>query len=222
MDTICCLNRLTFTAGTEGGKGSSRAFSANTRGNPSGVDPQSIATKYSNTRGWSSNSFWTPRDGHLILLFIGSGRRHLLVDPGLQRLLAGVHVINSLCLYQVTVVYNKGKPIHTSGLGVESASLAGTLQKSDSVAVCGIGAWASMIHAAAMVLAGESLQYVLAPGCPPLWELVHHGVIQQFQEGRRRCLAACLGERRGAAGRRFQASAFQLPLPLLWDQSKAA
>ena len=100
--------------------------------------------------------------------------------------------------------------------------MAGTLQKSDSVAICGMGAWASTIHTAAMVLAGESLQYVLAPGCPPLWEVVHHGVIQQLQEGRRRCLAACLGERRRAAGRRFQASAFQLPLPLLWDQSKAA
>ena len=157
MDTICGLNRLTFTAETEGGKGSSRAFSANTRGTPSRVDPRSIATKYSNTRGWLSNSFWTPRYGHLIILFIGSGRRHLLVDPGLQRLLAGVYVINSLCLYQVTVVYNKEKPIHTSGLGVESASLAGTLQKSDSVDVCGIGAWASVIHVAAMVLAGEFL-----------------------------------------------------------------
>ena len=47
-------------------------------------------------------------------------------------------VINSLCLYQVTVVYNKEKPIHTSGLGVESASLAGTLHKSDSVPFAGL------------------------------------------------------------------------------------
>ena len=39
MDINCGLNRLTFTAEMEGGKGSSRAFSANTRGNPSGVDP---------------------------------------------------------------------------------------------------------------------------------------------------------------------------------------
>ena len=76
------------------------------------------------------------------------------------------------------------------------------------MAVCGIGA-------VAMVLAGESLRYVLAPGCPPPWEVVHHGSKQQLQEGRRRCLAACLDERRGAAGTQFQASAFQLPLPLL-------
>ena len=35
-------------------------------------------------------------------------------------------------------------------------------------------------------------------------------------------IAACLGEQRGAAGTRFQASAVQLPLPLLMDQSLTA
>ena len=68
------------------------------------------------------------------------------------------------------------------------------------MAVCGIGAWASAIHAVAMVLVGESLRYVLAPGCPPPWKVVHHGSKQQLQEGRRQCLATCLDERRGAAG----------------------
>ena len=46
MDINCGLNRLTFTAETEGGKGSSRAFSANTRGNPSGIDPRPVAMKH--------------------------------------------------------------------------------------------------------------------------------------------------------------------------------
>ena len=51
MDINCGLSRLTFTAEMEGGKGSSRAFSANTRENPSGVDPRSVAMKHNNTSG---------------------------------------------------------------------------------------------------------------------------------------------------------------------------
>ena len=35
----------------KGGKGSSRVFSANTRGTPSGIDPRSVAMKHNNTSG---------------------------------------------------------------------------------------------------------------------------------------------------------------------------
>ena len=100
-----------------------------------------------------------------------------------------------------------------------SASSAGTPQRDDSMAVCGIGAWASAIHAVVRVLEGESLLLVSAPGCPLLWEVVLHGSRQQLQVGQRRSIATCLDERYGAAGRQFLASAFQLPLLLLEDQS---
>ena len=73
----------------------------------------------------------------------------------------------------VTVVFSREKSTHTSGLGVASASWAGILQRSDSVAVCGNGAWASEIRVAARVLASKFPSYVLAPGCPPPWEIVH-------------------------------------------------
>ena len=43
-------------------------------------------------------------------------------------------------------VYTREKPTHTSGLSAVSASWAGTLRWSDSVAVCGNDAWASAIR----------------------------------------------------------------------------
>ena len=47
---------------------------------------------------------------------------------------------HSILLFMpVTVVYSREKPTHTSGLGVVSVSLAGILQRSDSMAVCGNG-----------------------------------------------------------------------------------
>ena len=78
------------------------------------------------------------------------GHRHLLGTPGLQRLLAGVHHSSSSVYSRSSVIpclYHQ-KPIHTSGRGAGSTSSAGILQRSDSEAVCRIGAWASAIHAA--------------------------------------------------------------------------
>ena len=155
-----------FTAETEGGKGSSHAFSAK-RGKSKWCRSsiyRNEAQQYQgmvdlfllNTRGWSSISSvyreWASTSA-------GWPRSSTSSRRGF--------IINSLCSYQVTVVYIKEKLIHASGLGVESASLAGILQRSDSLAICRIGAWASSIHAVVMVLADESLQYVLSPGCLP-------------------------------------------------------
>ena len=193
----CGLYWLIFTAETEGGKGSSRAFSANERGKSKwyrssiyrneAQQYQGLVVQFLlNTKGWSSTSYvyreWASTSA-------GWPRSSTSSRRGF--------VINSLCSYQVTVVYTKEKLIHTSGLGVESASLAGTLQKSDSVAVCGIGAWASAIHGCGcdglgwpppweapvppirVWLAGMSIP-------PPSREVVHlDGVMQQLQEGRR-------------------------------------
>ena len=119
-------------------------------------------------------------------------------------------------------VYTREKPTHTSGLDVVNASWAGTLRWSDSSAVCGNGAWASAICVAARVLTSDFPQYILVLGCPLPWEVVHGDPRRLPPGGRRLWLAACLGERCGAAGIRFQASAVQLPLPLLRDQSLVA
>ena len=109
-------------------------------------------------------------------------------------------------------VDTREKPTHTSGLGVVSASWA----------VCGNGAWASAIRVAARVLTSDFPPYALALGCPLPWEVVHGDPRRLLKGGRRLWLATCLGERRGATGIRFQASAVQLPLPLLRDQSLVA
>ena len=96
-------------------------------------------------------------------------------------------------------VYTREKPTHTSGLGVVSASWAGTLRWSDSVAVSRNGAWASAIRVAARVLASDFPPYVLVLGCPLPWEVVHGDPRRLLPGGWRLWLAACLGERRGAA-----------------------
>ena len=83
------------------------------------------------------------------------------------------------CLYQVIndslfIPGEKGA-IHTSDHGVGSASSAGTLQKSDSCAVCVLGAWASTIHASGMILSSEYPPAIQSMGCPRPWEAVQHG-----------------------------------------------
>ena len=113
------------------------------------------------------------------------GHRHLLGKPGPQRLLAGIRHSCSSVYIRSSVIpcLQQQKLIHTSGRGVGSASSAGKLQRSDSWAVCGIGAWASTIHAAVRVLDSEFPPLVSSPGCPTSWEAVPHGSRQQLQEG---------------------------------------
>ena len=149
------------------------------------------------------------------------GHRHLLGKPGPQRLLAGIRHSYSSVYIRSSVIpcLQQQKLIHTSGRGVGSASSAGKLQRSDSWAVCGIGAWASTIHAAVRVLDSEFPPLVSSPGCPTPWEAVPHGSRQQLQEGQRRSQAACQDERHGAAGRSNLAYILQRPSLLFWDQS---
>ena len=68
------------------------------------------------------------------------------------------------------------------------------------MAACGNGAWASVICVAARVLAGDFPPSVLARRCPLPWEVVHGDPRRLLPGGRRLWLAACLGERLGAAG----------------------
>ena len=77
------------------------------------------------------------------------------------------------------------KLIHIRGRSVGSTSSAGKLQRSDSWAVCGIGAWASAIHAAGRVLDSEFSPLVSFLGCPTPWEAVPYGSRQHLQEGQR-------------------------------------
>ena len=145
------------------------------------------------------------------------GHRHPLGTPGLQRILAGVHHLSSSVYSRSLVIpclYHQ-KPIHSSDHGVGNTSSAGILQRSDSEAVCGIGAWASTIHAAGEVLASEFPPWVSSSGCPISWEGVPHRSMQQVQEGQRQSRAACLGERRRAMGKSILAYSLQLPLLLL-------
>ena len=112
------------------------------------------------------------------------------------------------------------KLIHTSGRGVGSASSAGRLQRSDSWALCGTGAWASAIHAAVRVLDSGFPPLVSSPGCPTPWEAVPHYSKQQIQDGQRRSPAACQDERHGAAGRSDLAYILQRLSLLFQDQLK--
>ena len=136
----------------EGGKGSSRASFANKEGITSGMGYTRAATGFQ----------------VINIPCLYQGHRHLLGTPGLQRLLAGVRH-SSFSVYSrssvIPCLYHQ-KPIHTSGCGVGSASSAGILQRSDSEAVCGIGAWASAIHSAGEVLASEFSPWVASPECP--------------------------------------------------------
>ena len=63
---------------------------------PSGIGTRPIPAKHNNTRAGRPIPSEHQGFGHLLLLLIGSGRRH-------QRLLAGVFVIQSSCLYQSSV-----------------------------------------------------------------------------------------------------------------------
>ena len=107
------------------------------------------------------------------------GHRHLLGKPGLQRLLAGIrHTDSSVysrssvipCLYQVigdSFVYTRRSELFTPVAVVWGALLE---HKHSRGAIpgpfCGIGAWASAIHAAGRVLDSEFPPIVPALGCP--------------------------------------------------------
>ena len=65
--------------------------------------------------------------------------------PGRQQSIVYTRSSAIPCSYQ-------GETIHTSGRGVGSASSAGKLQRSDSWAVCVVGAWASAIHTDGTIL----------------------------------------------------------------------
>ena len=159
--------------------------------------------------------------GRRPFLFIPVGHRHLLGKPGLQSLLAGVRHLYFLVYTRSSVIpcLCQGETIHTSGRGVGSASSAGTLQGNDSWAVCGTGAWASSIHAAAKVLDSGFPPLDSSPGCPIPWEAVLHGSRQQIQDGQHRSPASCQDEWHGAAGRSDLAYILQRPLLLFQDQS---
>ena len=100
-----------------------------------------------------------------------------------------------------------------------SSSSAGKLQRSDSWPVCGIGAWASTIYAAARVLDSGFPPLVSSPGCPTPWKAVPHGSRQQIQDGQRRSQAECQEERHGATGRSDLAYVLQHSSLLSYDQS---
>ena len=112
------------------------------------------------------------------------------------------------------------KLIHTSGRGVGSASSAGRLQRIDSWAVCGTGAWVRAIHAAVRFLDSRFLPLVSYPRCPTQWEAVPHDSRQQIQDGQHRSQAACQDERHRVAGISVLAYILQRPLLLFQNQSK--
>ena len=77
-----------------------------------------------------------------------------------------------------------------------------------------------MVCVAARVLAGVLLLFGWGPRYPTPWVAVISCLKRLLQEGRRLPLAACLGERRGAAaGTASLASVVQPPLPIYRDQS---
>ena len=129
------------------------------KGYPSGIGTRPIPAKHDNTR--AGRPIPSDHQGfvHSILLLIERGADINVFSPGLSSSNLLVYTSHP-CLYQE-------KPIHTSGLGVVSASWADTLQRSDSVAVCGNGAWASAISVAARVLVSDFPSYALVLGCPP-------------------------------------------------------
>ena len=74
------------------------------------------------------------------------------------------------------------------------------------MAVCGIGAWASAIHAVERVLDSESPPTVVVPGCPPWLEAVLCDAGQQLLAGQRLSSAVYLDERLAAAGKQYLTS----------------
>ena len=85
-----------FTAETEGGRVVVGQPLPLKRGYPSGIGTLPIPAKHDNTRAGRPIPSEHQGFGHSILLLIERGRRH-------QRLLAGVFVIQSPCVYQSSV-----------------------------------------------------------------------------------------------------------------------
>ena len=124
----------------------------------------------------------------------------------------------SSCLYLSLSWLYQTKLNHTSGLVVGSASWAYRLQWSGSGVACGKGlsvvCMAARFRVGVLLLAGWGLRY------PTPWVDGIYCPKRLLQEGWRLPLAACPGERRGAAaGTASLASVVQPPLPLYRDQS---
>ena len=117
-----CADRFSLLK-WKGGRGVFGQLLPTKKGYPSGIDSRSIPAKHSNNRDRSSNTrVWS-------FTFLAY-RKWASTSAGYTRSSTSSrrffrHQYPSS--YQVTVVYTRAKPIHTSGLGVGSASWGGAL-----------------------------------------------------------------------------------------------
>ena len=148
------------------GEGSSRASFA---------DEGGITSCMGYTRSSTSSCLYQGTD----ICRVDQVIRILLFILGHQQFIVYTRSSAIPCLYPVIndslFIPGEKWAIHTSDSGVGSASSAGTLQKSDSWAVCVCGAWASAIHASGMILGSEYPPAVQSPGFPRPWEAIQHG-----------------------------------------------